>query len=186
MEAVKRFLKDWRGKVWFLINMFCTIIYLLWRFFFTIPFEYGLVSTIAGVALLVVEVLGMVEAFIHYANMYNVSHYELPQVPQELYPDVDVFIATYNEPPELLYKTVLGCTRMEYPDKSRVHIYLCDDNRRDTMRELAAKLGVNYLCRPDNKGAKAGNLNNALAHSSSPLSQILTSSSVGASLPSGS
>lgn len=169
MEAVKKFLKDWRGKVWFLINMFCTIIYLLWRFFFTIPFEYGLVSTIAGVALLVVEVLGMVEAFIHYANMYNVSHYELPKVPRELYPDVDVFIATYNEPPELLYKTVLGCTRMEYPDQSRVHIYLCDDNRRDTMRELAAKLGVNYLCRPDNKGAKAGNLNNALAHSSSPL-----------------
>ena len=60
METVKRFLKDWRGKVWFLINMFCTTIYLLWRFFFTIPFEYGLVSTIAGVALLVVEVLGMV------------------------------------------------------------------------------------------------------------------------------
>ena len=37
------------------------------------------------------------------------------------------------------------------------------------MRELAEKLGVNYLCRPDNKGAKAGNLNNALAHSSSEL-----------------
>ena len=169
MELVRNFFKDWKNKIWFLINMFCTVMYLFWRLFFTIPFEYGTVSVIAGVALLVVEVLGMVEAFIHYANMYNVTHYPLPQVPEEAFPDVDVFIATYNEPEALLYKTVLGCTRMEYPDKSRVHIYLCDDGRRETMRELAEKLGVNYLCRPDNKGAKAGNLNNALAHSSSEL-----------------
>ena len=169
METVRNFFKDWRGKIWLLINMFCTAMYLFWRLFFTIPFEYGTVSIIAGVALLVVEVLGMVEALVHYINMYNVKHYELPQVPKELYPDVDVFIATYNEPVELLYKTVLGCTRMTYPDKSRVHIYLCDDGRREAMRELAAKMGVHYLCREDNKGAKAGNLNNALAHSSSEL-----------------
>lgn len=169
MEAVRNFFKDWRGKAWFLLNMFCTVVYLFWRLFFTIPFEYGTVSIIAGVALLVVEVLGMVEAFIHYANMYNVTHYELPQVPEALYPDVDVFIATYNEPVELLYKTVLGCKRMTYPDKCRVHIYLCDDGKREAMRELAAKMGVNYLSREDNKGAKAGNLNNALAHSSSEL-----------------
>lgn len=169
MEILRHFLKDWRGKVWFLLNMFFTVMYLFWRLFFTIPFEYGTVSVIAGTALLVVEVLGMVEAFVHYANMYNVPDYKLPQVPAECLPDVDVFIATYNEPVEVLYKTVLGCTRMDYPDKSRVHIYLCDDGRREAMRELAQKLGVNYLCRPDNKGAKAGNLNNALAHSSSEL-----------------
>lgn len=169
MEKLRHFFKDWRGKIWFLLNMFFTVMYLLWRLFFTIPFEYGTVSIIAGTALLVVEVLGMVEAFVHYANMYNVTSYALPQVPEECLPDVDVFIATCNEPVEVLYKTVLGCTRMDYPDKSRVHIYLCDDGRRQAMRELAQKLGVNYLCRPDNKGAKAGNLNNALAHSSSEL-----------------
>ena len=169
MEILRHFFKDWRGKIWFLLNMFFTVMYLFWRLFFTIPFEFGTVSVIAGTALLVVEVLGMVEAFVHYANMYNVPDYKLPQVPAESFPNVDVFVATYNEPVEVLYKTVLGCTRMDYPDKSRVHIYLCDDGRRETMRELAQKLGVNYLCRPDNKGAKAGNLNNALAHSSSEL-----------------
>ena len=169
MEILGRFLKDWRGKLWFLLNMFFTVMYLFWRLFFTIPFEYGTVSLIAGTALLVVEVLGMVEAFVHYANMYNVTNYALPRVPEELFPDVDVFIATCNEPVELLYKTALGCTRMDYPDKSRVHIYLCDDGKREAMRELARKLGVNYLSRPDNQGAKAGNLNHALAHSSSEL-----------------
>ena len=162
------FFAQWKGRMWFIINMFFTISYLLWRIFFTIPFEYGIVSLAAGVLLLVVEILGMVESFVHYVNMYSVESYPLPVVPKERYPDVDVFIATYSEEPKLLYKTINGCKHMEYPDQSKVHIYLCDDNRRPEMRALAEKMGVNYLDRPDNKGAKAGNLNNALAHSSSP------------------
>lgn len=166
---MRTFFHNWKGKGWFLLNMFCTIAYLVWRLFFTIPFEYGIVSVVAGVALLVVEVLGMVEAFIHYANMYSVEGYPFPQdVPYDLFPHVDVFIATYSEETDLLYKTIRGCTRMKYPDPEKVHIYLCDDGHREQMKELAARMGVNYLDREDHEGAKAGNLNNALAHSNSP------------------
>ena len=57
---------------------------------------------------------------------------------------------------------------MKYPDKGKVHIYLCDDGHREEMKALAMRLGVNYLDREDHAGAKAGNLNNALAHSNSP------------------
>ncbi len=169
---MKAFLKDFfnngKGKVWFLLNVFFTIVYLLWRMFFTIPFGYGTVSVVAGIALLVVEMLGMVEAFVHYANMYTVKGYPLPEVPESEFPDVDVFIATYSEDTELLHKTIHGCLRMKYPDQDKVHIYLCDDGRRPEMRALAERMGVNYLDREDHKGAKAGNLNNALAHSNSP------------------
>lgn len=171
-EVIKDFFHNWKGKMWFLINMICTIIYLMWRTFFTIPFGYGVVSVVAGISLLFVEVLGMVEAFIHYANMYSVKDYEFPEVSMDNPPHVDVFIATYSEDTDLIYKTVHGCKRMKYPDKSKVHIYLCDDGRRQEMRALAEKMDINYLDRVDNKGAKAGNLNNALKHSSSPY--ILT------------
>lgn len=157
-----------KRRIWFFLNTICSIVYLVWRIFFTIPFGYGIVSVVAGILLLVVEVFGMAEALIHYANMSSVKNYPLPEVPKELYPDVDVFIATYSEDCELLYKTINGCKYMEYPDKSKVHIYLCDDNRRPKMRKLAEKMGINYLDRPDNKGAKAGNLNHALEHSDSP------------------
>lgn len=166
---VKAFFRDWKGKIWFALNMYFTILYLVWRIFFTIPFEYGTVSIVAGVSLLVVEILGMVEAFIHFANMYSVENYPFPKnLPPDQFPDVDIFIATYSEPVDLLYKTVHGCTRMKYPDRNKVHIYLCDDGHRAEMKELAHRLGVNYLDREDHKGAKAGNLNNALAHSNSP------------------
>ena len=84
------------------------------------------------------------------------------------FPDVDIFISTYNEPPEILRKTIIGCKHMEYPNKNKVHIWLCDDNRRPEMRQLAKEMGIGYFDRPDNKGAKAGNLNHALGLTSAP------------------
>lgn len=166
---IRGFFRNWKGKIWFILNMFFTIVYLVWRMFFTIPFEYGIVSVVAGISLLVVEVLGMVEAFVHYANMYSVEGYPFPEnLPYDQFPDVDVFVATYSEEVDLLYKTLRGCTRMKYPDPKKVHIYLCDDGRRPEMRALAERVGVHYLDRENNAGAKAGNLNNALAHSNSP------------------
>ncbi len=166
---LKSFFHDWKGKLWLLLNMFFTVVYLAWRFFFTIPFEYGIVSIVTGMALLGVEVLGMVEAFVHYVNMYTVENYPFPEnIPEDRYPDVDVFIATYSEPTELLYKTIHGCKKMKYPDPAKVHIYVCDDGHRAEMKALAQRMQVNYLDREDHEGAKAGNLNNGLAHSSSP------------------
>ena len=65
-------------------------------------------------------------------------------------------------------RTVNGCVHLKYPDPKKVHIWICDDNRRGEMRALAEEMGVGYFDRPDNKGAKAGNLNHALSLTSAP------------------
>ena len=158
-----------RNRAWLFFNIAWTLVYLWWRTFYTVPTEYGWVSTFAGVSLLVVEILGMLEAFVHYFNMHKIENYEVPIVPEEEYPEVDVFIATYNEPADLLYKTVNGCVHMDYPDKKKVHIYLCDDGKRQEIRELAEQMGVGYIDREDHKGAKAGNLNHAMSVTHAPL-----------------
>lgn len=158
-----------RNRAWLFFNIGWTVVYLLWRTFRTVPLHDGIVSAVAGISLLVVEIFGMFEAFVHYFNMHKIENHEIPVVPPEEYPDIDVLIATYNEPPELLYKTVNGCVHMEYPDKNKVHIYICDDGNRSEMKELAQKMGVGYLNRKDHKGAKAGNLNHAMSVTSSPL-----------------
>lgn len=159
---------DGKIRVWFWLNMLASVVYLFWRIFFTIPIGYGVVANVAGTMLLFVEALGLVEAIVHYSNMNNSKEYRKPEIAPELFPDVDVFVATYSEEAELLKKTLLGCKRMEYPDKSKVHIYICDDGHREEIKKLAAQIGINYLDREDHSGHKAGNLNNALAHSSSP------------------
>ncbi len=157
------------NRFWLLLNFILSCVYLSWRIFFTIPFEYGWVSITIGVSLLVVEALGMFEALVHYYNMHKIENHLLPIVPKEEFPDVDVFIATYNEPIELLYKTINGCRNMDYPQKEKVHIYLCDDGRRPQAKKLAEDLQINYLDREDNRSAKAGNLNHAMSMTDSPL-----------------
>jgi cellulose synthase (UDP-forming) len=77
----------------------------------------------------------------------------------EFLPTVDIFVPTYSEPVEMLRRTIIGCQAVEYPLKT---VYLLDDQRRPAMRQLAEELGCRYLDRPDNRHAKAGNLNHAL------------------------
>ena len=164
-----------RNRLWLILNMTFTIIYLVWRGFFTLPFGYGMVSITIGIALYVVELFGALEALIHYWSMNKVENYKVPNVPESELPDVDVYVVTYSEPVDLLYKTLNGCINMDYPDKSKVHIHLCDDGGREEMRQLAEKMGVNYFAREDHKGAKAGNLNYALERTSAPILVVFDS-----------
>ncbi|MEM7727022.1 MAG: glycosyltransferase, partial [Cyanobacteria bacterium P01_A01_bin.45] len=81
-------------------------------------------------------------------------------------PAVDIFIPTYNEPTFILRRTIIGCQALEYPNK---RIYLLDDTRRREMKILARELGCEYITRPDNRHAKAGNLNNAIPQTDGEL-----------------
>lgn len=74
-------------------------------------------------------------------------------------PEVDIFLPSYSEPVEILRRSILGCQSLRYPRKN---IYLLDDQRRPQMRALAEELGCHYRDRPDNRHAKAGNMNAAL------------------------
>ncbi|MDP2305478.1 MAG: glycosyltransferase [Pseudomonadota bacterium] len=84
----------------------------------------------------------------------------------EQWPSVDVMVPTYNEGVDILRRTLSGVTALAYPNR---RIYLLDDGKRPEVAALAAEMGVAYLTRPDNSGAKAGNLNHALARTSGDL-----------------
>ena len=156
---------------WFIATIVFLSVYLIWRIFFTLPWREGILQTAAGIALAAAETvtsLGMMELMV---NRMKSSGHEipLPDVSADRFPDVDVFIATHNESPKLLYKTINACTFLEYPDPDKVHIYVCDDGDREEIRELAEHLGVGYLGLSDNRHAKSGNYNYALSRTSSPL-----------------
>lgn len=87
----------------------------------------------------------------------------------EHYPSVDVFIPTYNEPLEVLEKSIIGAKYIDYPN---FQVHVLDDGRREWLREFCADKGVNYLTRADNSHAKAGNLNNGLGNTSGELVAI--------------
>ena len=73
---------------------------------------------------------------------------------------VDVLVPTYGEPLDVLRRTLSATTRMQGPE---ARVWLLDDAQRDEVADLAGELGVRYLTRERHRGAKAGNLNDALA-----------------------
>jgi cellulose synthase (UDP-forming) len=144
------------------------LIYLFWRAVYTIPLNFGYISIVFGVLLFIAEFVGFIESVIFYVTVWDTKTPSTPKVNNREFPHVDIFIATYNEPVELLYKTIIGCKNMDYPDKTKVHIYICDDGKRDELKKLCMRLNIGYITRNENTHAKAGNLNNALSKTNSP------------------
>lgn len=160
-----------RNVALFIFTAVLMIIYLLWRLLFTLPLDQGIPQMAFAVLLLIAETVTTLTTFeLYYRKVKADSgHLAMPVILPEDYPDVDVVIATHNEPVDVLFKTANACTYMDYPDQSRVHIYFADDGCREEVAALAAELGIGYIPCEDNKHAKSGNLNNALEHTDSPL-----------------
>lgn len=149
------------------------VVYLGWRLGFSLPISYGPLALGLGVLLFVCELISGIEEITNYLGQIRPLPLEKPTIPDEWYPEVDVLVATHDEAVNLLYNTLNACLYLDYPDKSKVRIHLCDDGNRPEMRELALRLGVNYIGMAEPRHAKAGNMNNALAQTSAPLVAFL-------------
>ncbi|MBW1876794.1 MAG: glycosyltransferase [Deltaproteobacteria bacterium] len=138
----------------FAVYVVGSVAYLTWRLGWTldrVPLAYAAIFLAAEIHL-------FLSSIIFYLQLQPHPRDPLPPPP---HPDewrVDVFIPTYNEPPELVRHTAVAAREMAYPHRT----WLCDDGRRPDMKALAETLGVGYLTRANNEHFKAGNLNNAL------------------------
>ncbi|MBR0139970.1 MAG: glycosyltransferase, partial [Firmicutes bacterium] len=170
---MKRKVKVNKNQKLIIITSFFLLIYAVWRLGWTIPAtDRGIFPVICWVILTVVEFVGLLELAVFIYEYIKKEEVSLPKANKASFPDVDVFIFTINEPEELLARTVFACKKMKYPDRNRIHVYLCDDGGRESMRELADHMKINYLARKDHSDAKAGNFNHALIKSKSPLIAI--------------
>ncbi len=160
MVVVALFFPGARRFVMFL-TIAATIRHLLWRAVETLDMSSASATAIS-IIIYGAEIIAFFAMALGYFQVYgqtdrkpvSLSGY----VPEQL-PNVDVMVCTYNEPVSVLYRTLVGCQSMQYPNKT---VYLLDDGNRDEMRQLAERLGVQYIARSKNEHAKAGNLNNAL------------------------
>lgn len=127
--------------------------YLVWRLGFTLNLDAPWLS----VPLLAAEIAGFVDflLFLFMAWRLSPPEHRAPAAGAT----VDVFITTYNESPDILRSTILAAVNMRYPHET----YVLDDGRRPAIRRLAIALGAQYITRPDNTHAKAGNINYALS-----------------------
>jgi len=152
-------------KLFIFVTIAYNLGYLVWRVIFTLPFSFGAVSIIFGVILFLAELMGFWQTMVFRFLFWKpFKVYKSPPTRFENQPTVDVFIATYNENLKILKKTIFGCKNLNYPP-DQIQIYMCDDGSRQEVKDLCSEFGVHYISRENNIHAKAGNLNNALAHS---------------------
>ena len=177
----------------FLLAALLAFRYLYWRGTQTLPFNYGVISIIAGILLFLVECFYFLNSTLGYFISIKPKVRQaiaLPADPAQL-PHIDVYIPTYDESSDLVGPTLIAATQIRYP-RDKLHVYLLDDGgtpqklnnpnlhkaaaareRSDKLKAIAEQFGATYLTRALNEHAKAGNLNNALQHTSGELLVIL-------------
>jgi cellulose synthase (UDP-forming) len=141
--------------------------YMIWRLFGSLP-ELGLtLDYCVGITFASVELLSMLSAtmslFLLTKSRNRTPDVEanLPWLRSQSAPLVDVLICTFNENRLILEQTIVGAMSMNYPN---ARVWICDDGRREWLRELCREHGCGYITRADNAHAKAGNINNALVY----------------------
>lgn len=156
--------------------------YLYWRVTVTVVPAEGLDAETAFIwTLFAVEMLAWFDAAVMFAALLRrtdrsaeADRHEArlrATLPRDL-PSVDVFIATYNEPAEVLERTLVGALALDWPAE-RLDVWVLDDGQRDWLRDLCADKGAGYLTRADNAHAKAGNINAALKRTQGAFVMVL-------------
>lgn len=136
--------------------------YLWWRYNSTLHWDSALDLTL-GLVLLAAETYAWLVLMLGYVQ----SSWPLRRKPAPLpadtaqWPTVDLMIPTYDEDLAVVQTTVFAALGVDWP-AGKLRIHLLDDGRRESFRRFAAEVGVGYITRPDNRHAKAGNLNHAL------------------------
>ncbi|WP_017292919.1 glycosyltransferase family 2 protein [Geminocystis herdmanii] len=157
--------QKWSRIIIVFTSLFFMIRYFWWRSNSTLNL-IDPINSIFSIGLLLIEIAFIVSPFWQGILTLNIKNRKTQAdrmeeaVKQGIYqPTVDILIPSYNEPLEVVKKTIVGCQAIEYNQKK---IYLLDDGHREEIKELCAKLNCNYVSRENRLHAKAGNLNHAL------------------------
>lgn len=152
-----------RVRVVFGALFLCTAIpYFLWRL--TV---FNLEAPVFSIVFYTAEIFCLVLSCMVFFLSWQVRERHPAIAPDGL--DVDVFVPTYNESVPMVRRTVQAAMNIAYPHET----WLLDDGNRPEMQSLAAELGCHYLARENNVGAKPGNLNNALKHSTADYIAVI-------------
>lgn len=174
------------------------VAYVTWRWMYTLNLFTSPLTTVWSYTLCIAEILTLI-VFTNFGlillKSYNIKRIVPDNVLQQDYskdvykdgelvtyknfcPNVDIFICTLNEPPDMLATAIAGCRNVDYPN---LKVYVLDDGRRSDIKELTELLDCNYITRNTNKGYKAGNINHALSQTDGDIVVIFDADHVPAS-----
>ncbi len=129
------------------LSLAVSLRYIFWRVTETLDFG-SVVELLLGIGLAVAEMYAILVLVLGYVQtLWPLERKPIP-MPDDfaLWPTVDVYVPTYNEPMSIVRATVLGAIAIDWPPE-KMRIYLLDDGRREEFREFAAECGIGYITR---------------------------------------
>ena len=181
LKRIPSFQEPPRRILFLLLAAFISLRYWMFRSFESLLF-ISFWDSVGMMLLYLAETYGILIYFLGmFVSIWPMQRGRAPQpANSDSWPTVDVFLPTFNEPPEIVMTTAIACTQLDYP-KEKLNIFILDDGstverrndadlekakaaweRYNTLRSIAKTVGVIYLTRERNSQAKAGNLNEAL------------------------
>ena len=144
-----------------LLYLFIYLIYLGWRLTIFDPHSFWL-----SFFYFVAECFGFILSLTIILNSWKYKNRASKKSSTGL--NVDVFVLTYQEPIEIIKKTIQAAKNIDYPHQ----VWVLDDGKREEVKALAKSIGVNYNARSINTNAKAGNLNFGLSLSAAEFVMV--------------
>jgi cellulose synthase (UDP-forming) len=132
--------------------------YIVWRWLASVNWEAWWIAA----PLVIAETYSLIDSLIFGLGAWRLrERHDAPPIRRPV--TVDVLIATYNEPLDLVMRTALAARDITYPHAT----WILDDGNRPELRALAEAEGIGVITRSAAwtnrpRHAKAGNLNNAL------------------------
>ncbi|WP_246384844.1 UDP-forming cellulose synthase catalytic subunit [Gluconacetobacter asukensis] len=144
------------------LSIMMSMRYIVWRVGTTITHD-NVLQFVLSITLLLAECYALVVLGLGYFQMIWPLERQVHPLPvdETLWPSVDVLVPTYHESLDVVRATVLAAQALDWP-VDKLNVYILDDGRRQDFHDFAIECGVGYITRPDNRFAKAGNLNHAL------------------------
>lgn len=161
------------------LSLLTTTRYLYYRSQYTLNFD-GIISIFFCFLLFGAELYAITTLVLSYFQTVKLKSrhpISLATIPVEQWPNVDIYIPTYNEDVDIVRKTVLGALETDYIPSQKC-VYVLDDGRkyperRAELQAMCDELGAQMLVRDNNDHAKAGNINTALRRTEGDLVLIL-------------
>jgi cellulose synthase (UDP-forming) len=168
-EAVPKWSVRKRCRILIALGLPCAIWYFGWLL--NVPARHG--TPVLYAILIFAELFNLMQAL---GFWWTVAHERVraKRAPTQQVA-VDVFIPVYKEPPDIVDLTVAAAVGLR---GAEVRVWILDDGNDDEMRDLAKRYGVGYIRRREHTGAKAGNINHALAKTDAPFIAVFDSDHV--------
>lgn len=184
---------EWFRVLTIILGLALTFRYLIWRGIYTLTAP-DWISLVAVWLLFLAEIYaGITHILGCIINAYPLRRplRSIEKMNRDTLPSVDVMVPTYNEAEDLLEITLRAALMMDYPS-NKLKVHLLDDgsteqkladsdpakrkiavDRKESLTNLADRLGVTYHTRAKNEFAKAGNLNSAFENTHGDLVVVL-------------